>query len=416
MASTKVTNTKNAKNTKKPVYSMITRSEASGLVSLYHECHGTINGFKLLCSSNNMFDNVPLKDLKNFVVQVFNTIDMLQTYVSIRDLPDIQDYADLDVVLPSGKHTVRMLHYAVDNYIYKQKFKNDNVERIKEDLRDCFMEDATCTVCQKIQPEEYYFSTMYGLDKPVCSNCVENSEGETHDNEKKDATYVEEEEESSEDDDDEPVAQYIVDFVNECVRTKRGHAFRSSEIIAAFKEWFLEYNTSYSSKIVPKIHELIHYMNSKFETSEQGGVWFNVEIISENDDDKKDKDYEPSASESSEDESSEEEESEEDESEEESEEDSEDGGEGAEPPDCECVECIRYLDGWKGGWEAAMKHIGTIVNEDNDVPEPTRCTNCARFFSYLMTCSGSCGGLVHYCSYKCQKSDWNNEHKDVCRK
>jgi hypothetical protein len=417
---------------------MITRSEASVLVAFYHESHGTINSFELLCSSSNIFDNIPLKDLKNFTIQVFITIDHLQTYVSIKDLPDIQDYVDLDIVLPPGKHTVRMLHYAVDNYIYKQNFKNDTVAHIKEDLRDCFMEDANCTVCQKTSPEEYYFSTMYGLDKPVCSNCVENSEGETADNEKKDATYVEEEEEeSSDEDDDEPTPQYIVDFVNKCVRTKRGRAFRSSEVARAFKDWFLEYNTSYSSKIVPKINEVFEYLNTKFETSQQGGVWFNVELIVEDDDDEKDKDYEPSEEEESSEEESEDDESEsEEDSEEDSEEESEpdgvegedpledgvegedpleDGGEGEDPP-CQCIECVRYVDGWNGGWSAAMKHIGSIIQEDGFVQDPTRCTECESFFSYLMDCSGTCGGKMKYCSYKCQKKHWNDIHKHQCNK
>jgi len=230
-----------------------------------------------------------------------------------------------------------------------------------------------------------------------------------------------------------------VDFVNECVRTKRGHAFRSSEIIAAFKEWFLEYNTSYSSKIVPKIDEVLDYMNSKFETSDQGGVWFNVEIISENDDDEKDEDYVPSdeeeesseeEEESSEedDESSEEDEesseedeesSEEDESEEESESESEDGDEGEEHPDhlsCNCNECIRYLDGWNGGWTAAMKHIGKVIEQDSFIQKPTRCSNCRTFFSYLMSCSGSCNGSEKYCSYICQKDHWSETHKYECKR
>jgi hypothetical protein len=54
--------------------------------------------------------------------------------------------------------------------------------------------------------------------------------------------------------------------------------------------------------------------------------------------------------------------------------------------------------------------------QDSFIQKPTRCSNCQTFFSYLMSCSGSCKGSEKYCSYICQKDHWNETHKYDCKR
>jgi hypothetical protein len=72
-------------------------------------------------------------------------------------------------LLPTSKSiaydSVSFLNWAVYNW----HFKN---EIITEDLSDNCHETTTCAVCDFTGEEVFYFSTAYGLEKPVCENCV----------------------------------------------------------------------------------------------------------------------------------------------------------------------------------------------------------------------------------------------------
>ena len=142
-----------------------------------------------------------LNDFNATVVSVFDIIQELQT-MAIPNLQAIPEYKNLGAPLLSGINTIKMLHYAVYNYIYNQNNANSGTG-CPEDLGDCFTEDARCVVCQTQRYTRFYFSTIFGLNHPVCAICIEtNSPYEMGENEQTDATYVEEEEEDTEDEED----------------------------------------------------------------------------------------------------------------------------------------------------------------------------------------------------------------------
>jgi len=48
------------------------------------------------------------------------------------------------------------------------------------------------------------------------------------------------------------------------------------------------------------------------------------------------------------------------------------------------------------------------------MPPSVNCSNCSKIlFTNIMTCS-QCK-LTHYCTVKCQKEFWNQQHKDECQ-
>jgi hypothetical protein len=181
--------------------SLITRSQATELVDFYNKSCYSVDKFTDMCKQSDIGDNLPLKAINETIAQVYMAIHHLKTYVYIRDLPNIKDYNDLNITLPPGKNTVKMLHYAVDNYLYIR----DNREYAVEDMTDCFIEETTCAICQLLRVGEFYFSTMYGLNAPICNVCILASDYQSADETKKDVNYIasEEEEKASESEEDE---------------------------------------------------------------------------------------------------------------------------------------------------------------------------------------------------------------------
>jgi hypothetical protein len=97
----------------------------------------------------------------------------LDEYLYFKEICDIENYEDLDIVLPPENKSMFMLHHAVDNYEYIKQLEQNKRSSFDEELSDCFIECDTCVVCKNTQTTHFYYSTSYGLNNPVCSTCVE---------------------------------------------------------------------------------------------------------------------------------------------------------------------------------------------------------------------------------------------------
>jgi len=258
--------------------------------------------------------------------------------------------------------SITYLNWAVYNWHFR------NEKTINEELSDNCYETHTCAICAFHGKDVFYYSTAYGLEQAVCEICVEGPEEyEKNDDEE----YVPSEEES-------------------------------------------EAETSEAE-------------TSEAETSEAEAE------ASDSDDEEDDPDYvceEESDDDYSDEDDSDEDESDEDDSDEdesdassnETEETDVEGSETDSASDEEaeksfgCTGCdYSWRDGWRMGWRAAMKHVRNyaIAQRANE-PEAPRCATCDISHRDLKKCAGQCGGLVRYCSERCQREDWA-QHKLICR-
>ena len=174
---------------------IITRSEATLLVEFYYfsnleileteiedkDDKETIKNFTQKCHDAELLADIPSARVKKIIPQLYHAMESLAEYIYFKDIPDICEYNDLGIVLPPGKNTMFMLHHAIDNYNYacdinrkqtNSTFQTIEQNYIEENLHDCFIETNTCTVCQIVRNGAFYFSTIYGLDLPVCSYCI----------------------------------------------------------------------------------------------------------------------------------------------------------------------------------------------------------------------------------------------------
>jgi len=178
---------------------IISRSDATLLVELYYYSNleiletdiddiddkETIKNFTQKCHDEGLLADIPSARVKRIIPQLYFAMESLAEYIYFKDIPDIRDYDDLGIDLPPGENTMFMLHHAMDNYNYIcDKFQCKSVST-EEDLSDCFIEKNICTVCQVFRSGAFYFSTMYGLDLPVCSYCIHASNGDSEDEEDK---------------------------------------------------------------------------------------------------------------------------------------------------------------------------------------------------------------------------------------
>jgi hypothetical protein len=93
------------------------------------------------------------------------------------------------------------LSFAIDNYLQQTH------EHIAEKLGDNTYEYNDCSVCEWAGTDYFYYSTIYGLNKPVCKLCVEEKEFGTakddEDDEKEEEDEDEDEDEDEKEDEDE---------------------------------------------------------------------------------------------------------------------------------------------------------------------------------------------------------------------
>ena len=178
---------------------IISRSDATLLVEFYYYSNleileteiddkddkETIKNFTQKCHKEGLFDDtdIPSARVKKIIPQLYYAMESLAENLYFNDIPDLSDYNDLGIDLPPGENTMFMLHHAMYNYNYMcDKFKDKSVY-MEENLSDCFIEKNICTVCQVFRSGAFYFSTMYGLDLPVCSYCIRASNCDSEDEE-----------------------------------------------------------------------------------------------------------------------------------------------------------------------------------------------------------------------------------------
>ena len=330
----------------KPV---ITRSEATQLVTLYHNCGRSFDGFKSKCREEKIPANSVINNNDKILYRLYGAIIGLMQYVNIKDMLNMTDYSDVVAELPPGEKTMQMLHHAVDNYIYnhRQIYNCEN-------LLDRFKEETTCAVCCVLKYSSFTFSTVYGLDVPVCRECMSESEG--LDDDERDLDY------ESEDDEDASASE--TESEADSASASEADDASASEADSA----------------------------SASETEADSAS----ETESEADDASETEDDDESASED--DESASE----------------EDDDDESESDKSEQLGLHLYKKGWQAGWRAAMKYMNDCSAVD--IPPPSACVNCGDVTNKLKRCGGTCNGSVKYCSSQCQREHWKSVHKHKCQR
>jgi hypothetical protein len=297
---------------------------------------------------------------------------------------------ELPTTYANAYSTISYLNWSVYNWFYR------NEKNITEDLSDNGYETNSCAVCDFTGETNFYFSTAYGLEKPICESCLPIDQT---DYEKKDEDYVEEEEVSE---------------------TESSEA-ESSEAESSEAEDDEVSDEDDDSDYVPSEDEEESDSDEE-EDGVEGAEPFDEDGV---------EGAEPLDEEESEDDS--------DASSNYTEEtDMEDGVEGTEPlyreqpslslpttpePDDDeeedkffgCEGChYEWRAGFKYGWQKAMKHMREYADQQKrDTPAAPECASCGDSREDLQKC-GRCK-IVRYCSEKCQTDDWQ-QHKQVCRR
>ena len=254
---------------------------------------------------------------------------------------------DLPTNYTNAYSSISNLNWAVYNRHYYRNEKN-----IIEDLADSCFENNSCTVCDFTGNGTYYFSTTYGVEKPICENCLPVYESDEVDTKNDDEYVVSEEEEESdceheaseveevsEDDDDENDPDYVPDEEEE-----------ESEDESEGEE------------------------ESEADASEVDANEVDANEVEDTTESEEDKEK-----------------------------------------FFGCAGCpYEWRAGFKHGWLKAMKHMRDYASQQKrDVPAAPECASCGYSREDLQKC-GRCKS-VRYCSEECQREDWS-EHKQVCRR
>lgn len=273
---------------------------------------------------------------------------------------------DVAKLLPC-KHAIAymtgtFLNWAVYNWHMKTSYP------VAEDLGDNGYECNCCSVCEFSGESLFFFSTAYGLEKPVCEKCIsyEDYDAPTAKEIKNDPDYEVSEEEDDYDDEPENV---VVD--------EKDPDYVPSDDESDCEE---EYDSGDDD-------------DAESNTTEETDLSAS-ESESDASDSESDSESDASASES------------------ESESDS---------SDCDsekvfgCDGCnYEWRAGFKHGYKAAMKKVRNYADyHKHTKPVVPRCETCDMSHEGLKKC-GRCR-LVQYCSEDCQADDWP-AHKRVCRR
>ncbi len=266
--------------------------------------------------------------------------------------------------------TTSFLNWAVYNWHAKDV-------PIVEYLGDNCVEYNNCTICGYTGDNTFYFSTSYGLEEPVCEQCVqpeldydeeEASEGEASEADASEADTEGASEAGESDEDDEE---------SDASEADQDEEYTPSDEEESEEEESGEDESGEDDDVIEIEPEpaVVHFLDDEEDV---------IRITIEADDE-----------------------------EEEDEEEEEEGVIRDKFYGCDGCE-LEWRDGWKRGWIAAMKHIRKYMNRHKyDKPEPPFCEYCDVSHGDLKKCSGGCGG-VRYCSYDCQTQDWP-EHKKICK-
>ena len=338
-------------------------------------------------------------------------------------------------IICQAKKAVWFLSSAINNYFQQTH------EYIKEALGDNTQEYNDCSVCKWVGTGCFYYSTIYGLNAPVCSECVNAKETEEFEKEKEKRKAEIDEYEGYvfvyKEDELEPQVCSVCDY-NGC-----GSFYYSSdkmdEPVCHTCEMKYRKTADCSKRIYHDEHlhtspqksyegycyyplsntrscSECYYNGSGFFFTEDNEVFVCLECgttekVSDDDYDyidDNDSEYVPI-----------------DEEEDEEEDFSDDphcqeNDEDEDDDDPEkffgCEGCqYEWRDGWKKGWKAAMKQIKKFAKKQNrpeniQIPE---CAYCGASHN-LKRCAGTCEGAVRYCSKACQKTDWKEGHNQEC--
>lgn len=281
-----------------------------------------------------------------------------------------------------AERTLRYLSGAINNY-FQQTHKH-----IKEALGDNANEYNDCSVCKWAGTDYFYYSTIYGLNVPVCSMCVEEKEKEKFNkdseiDEYEGYVFVYKEDET------EPQVCSVCNY-NGC-----GSFYYSSDKM----DEPVCHTCEMKYRETADCSQRIYHNVSEYGYDGEG-------VLSEEEEDDNDSEYVPS-------------------------EEEDDDDDDSDDPHCQenddkddpekffgCEGCqYEWRDGWKKGWKAAMKQINKFTKqqkrpENIHIPE---CAYCGASHN-LKKCAGTCEGAVRYCSLVCQKKDWKEGHKQECSK
>ena len=195
-----------AQQVSRPLYK-ITRSEATWLVKNYKKAMkkaAEIEPYRVfrdaletqkpayLGKFNNSHDAEVQGTFYAMALHIYNVIEKLFKQVCNlnHDAKVSALCKHLPTSLPIAYSSIANLNWSVHNWFHKN-------EIVAEDFNDTCLENTTCAICNFTGEAVFYFSTAYGLEQPVCENCL-NDEEEL---DEKDGEYVMEEESESEDED-----------------------------------------------------------------------------------------------------------------------------------------------------------------------------------------------------------------------
>ncbi len=386
--------------------------------------------------TSDMFFNA-IKELVEFVEneEVYKTQQRIMN-TTMRELCSVYCGPDnhCQYIICPAQRAVWFLSRAINNYLQQTH------EHIKEALGDNVYEYNDCSVCKWAGNDYFYYSTIYGLNVPVCSMCVEEKEKEEFEDEADEYAgyvfvYQEDELEPqvcsvcdyngcgsfyySSDKMDEPVCATCEMKYRETVDCSKRiyhdeyRPTNTQEPDSLQKPYQFHYYPLSDTKSCGKCH----FNGAGFFATEDNKVFVcwdcREENVSDDDySDDNDSEYVPS-----------DEEEEDDDEEEDEEEDfcddphcHEDDNEDDPEKFFGCEGCqYEWRDGWKKGWKAAMKQIKKFAKKQNrpeniQIPE---CAYCGASHN-LKRCAGTCEGAVRYCSKACQKTDWKEGHKQEC--
>ena len=384
----------------------LTRSDASELVRLYIKYRNYTDAENYnkkfskkviqaleeagVCDESDADDYDRIADIcDTFHVVIGELFDFVQKYPedtkTVKSLTDFKEIYETYLINreTTSSRKMRKCHSscaALEWAVYNQGgfAKTDH-----ENLNDLWEEENTCAVCEVEQKGKFCFSTVYGLEKPVCEECVDDlmkNEKESDEEE-----YVPDEE------DDEDEDEYDEEDYSDSEAEEDEDEDDDDDYCPSG-----------------------HYDSGEDEDYEED----DDEDEEDDDEDDDDEDYE---------------EDDEDEDDEDDEDDDEDDASEAgaseaideeypedwverEPPfEFGCTGCnYEWRDGWRQGWKAAMKQMKRYASQQRNAGiHPTECTNCGTHRG-TKRCGGTCNGIVRYCSKRCQTEHWQAGHKVQC--
>ena len=404
------------------IYS-VTRSEATWLVETYMNAKkkgadGGMEPYRVfrdeletakpayLGKFNNSSNAAVQGTFYKIATNLYKMLNELNNRVSETD--HHEKTMDAAKLLPC-KHSLAYLTGTFLNWSVYNWYKNKKGELIEEDLGDNGYETNTCVVCDFKGHAVFYFSTAYGLEKPVCGHCLpydaddfkeeeaeyvvseEASEADASDPDDASEDEESEDEEASDaddasDDEESDDEEYEPSSDREAEQDE-DDAYTDSSASESETDTDDDYLPTLSdANVTVRVHQ-------RFETPSPS--------VSD------------SASASSSDSSSTSDSSSDSSSASDSSSDSESDDDSEKSFGCSGCN-YEFKQGWKTGYKAAMKEMCNYADDQkNDVPDVPSCAACGDSHECLKKCGGC--KMVRYCMEDCQAKDWP-EHKRVCRR